>query len=205
MADGTLCYYNYYDNQLYAIAKGPSKTTVTASPKVSVLGDKVLVEGNVIDISAGTKQNEQATRFPAGVPAVSEASMSAWMEYVYMKQEKPTNATGVSVIVSVVDPNGNNYNVGTTTSDASGAFKLAFDPQVPGEYTIMASFAGSSSYYGSSAETAVYVGEAHATATPTAAPVQSMVDQYFVPAIVGIIVAIVVCFAITIVLLRKRP
>jgi len=205
LADGTLCYYNYYDNQLYAIAKGPSKTTVTASPKVSVLGDKILVEGNVIDISAGTKQNEQATRFPAGVPAVSEASMSAWMEYVYMKQEKPTNATGVSVIVSVVDPNGNNYNVGTTTSDASGAFKLAFDPQVPGEYTVIASFAGSGSYYGSSAETAVYIGEAHATATPTAAPVQSMVDQYFVPAVVGIIVAIVVCFAITIVLLRKRP
>ena len=95
LADGTLCYYNYYDNQLYAIAKGPSQTTVTASPKVSVFGDKVRLEGTVVDISAGTKQNEQAVRFPAGVPAVSEASMSAWMEYVYMKQEKPTNATGI--------------------------------------------------------------------------------------------------------------
>ncbi len=73
-------------------------------------GDKVLVEGTVIDISAGTQQNEQAARFPAGVPAVSDASQAAWMEYVYMKQEKPTNATGVSVIVSVVDPNGNYYN-----------------------------------------------------------------------------------------------
>ena len=66
-------------------------------------------------------------------------------------------------------------------------------------------FAGSGSYYGSSAETAVYVGEAHATVAPTAAPVESIADQYFVPAVVGIIVAIVVCFAITIVLLRKRP
>ena len=205
LADGTLCYYNYYDNQLYAIAKGPSQTTVTASPKVSVFGDKVIVEGTVIDISAGTKQNEQAVRFPAGVSAVSDASMSAWMEYVYMKQEKPTNATGVSVVVSVVDPNGNSYPVGTTTSDSSGAFKLAFNPQVSGEYTILASFAGSGSYYGSSAETAVYISEAHPTATPTAAPVQSMVDQYFVPAIVGIILAIVVCFAVTIVLLKKRP
>ena len=110
LADGTLCYYNYYDNQLYAIAKGPSQTTVTASPKVSVFGDKVLVEGKVIDISSGTKQNEQAARFPAGVPAVSDASMSAWMEYIYMKQAKPTNATGVPVIISVVDPNGNIYN-----------------------------------------------------------------------------------------------
>jgi hypothetical protein len=127
------------------------------------------------------------------------------MEYVYMKQEMPTTATGVPVTVSVVDPNGNYYTVGTTTSDTSGAFKLAFDPQVPGEYTILASFAGSGSYYKSSAETAVYVGEPHVTVAPTAAPVQSMADQYFVPAVVGIIVAIVVCFAVTIVLLRKRP
>jgi hypothetical protein len=205
LADGTLCYYNYYDNQLYAIAKGPSQTTVTASPKVSVFGDKVLVEGKVIDISSGTKQNEQAARFPAGIPAISDASMSAWMEYIYMKQEKPSNATGVSVIVSVVDPNGNIYNVGTTTSDANGAFKLAFTPQVPGEYTVLASFAGSGSYYGSSAETAVYVDQAAATPTPTAEPAQSIADQYFVPAVAGIIVAIVVCFAVTIVLLRKRP
>ncbi len=205
LADGTLCYYNYYDNQLYAIAKGPSQTTVTASPKVSVFGDKVLVEGTVVDISAGTKQNEQAVRFPAGVPAVSEASMSAWMEYVYMKQEKPTNATGIPITVSVIDPNGNNYPVGTTTSDASGAFKLAFNPQVPGEYTIIASFTGTGSYYGSSAETAVYVGEAHATATPQPTQPPSMADQYLLPGIIGIIVAIIVVGAIVIIALRKRP
>jgi outer membrane protein assembly factor BamB len=205
LADGTLCYYNYYDNQLYAIAKGPSQTTVTASPKVSVFGDKVLVEGKVTDISAGTKQNEQAVRFPAGVPAVADASMSAWMEYVYMKQEKPTNATGIPITVSVIDPNGNNYPVGTTTSDASGAFKLAFNPQVPGEYTIIASFTGTGSYYGSSAETAVYVGEAHATATPTPTPVQSMADLYLVPGIIGIIIAIIAVGAVIIIALRKRP
>ena len=205
LADGTLCYYNYYDNQLYAIAKGPSQTTVTASPKVSVFGDKVLVEGNVVDISAGTQQKEQAARFPAGVPAVSDASMSAWMEYVYMKQEKPTTATGVQVIVSVVDPNGNYYDVGTTTSDLSGAFKLAFDPQVPGQYTILASFTGSGSYYKSSAETAVYVGQAHATATPQPTQAPSMADQYLLPGIIGIIVAIIAVGAIIILALRKRP
>ena len=97
LADGTLVYYNYYDNQIYAIAKGPSQTTVTASPKVSTYGDKVLVEGTVTDISVGTQQTEQAARFPAGVPAVSDASQAAWMEYVYMKQGSPTNATGVPV------------------------------------------------------------------------------------------------------------
>ena len=77
--------------QIYCFGKGPSATTVTASPKVSVNGDSVLVEGTVIDTAAGTKQNEQAARFPNGVPAVSDASMSAWMEYVYM--QKPRRLT----------------------------------------------------------------------------------------------------------------
>ena len=75
-ADGVLIYWNNYDAQIYAIGKGPSSTTVTASPKVSALGSSVLIEGTVIDISAGTQQNEQAARFPNGVPAVSDASPS---------------------------------------------------------------------------------------------------------------------------------
>jgi hypothetical protein len=205
LADGTLCYYNYYDNQIYAIAKGPSQTTVTASPKVSTNGDKVLVEGTVTDISAATKQNEQAARFPAGVPAVSDASQSKWMEYVYMKQERPFNATGVPVTLSVMDPNGNYYTVGTTTSDSNGAYKLAFTPQVPGEYTIYASFAGSGSYYGSSAETAAYVDQAAATPTPAATPAPSMADLYFVPGIISVIIAIIIVGIALLFALRKRP
>jgi outer membrane protein assembly factor BamB len=205
LADGTLAYYNYYDNQIYAIAKGPSQTTVTASPKVSTFGEKVLVEGTVTDISAGTKQNEQAARFPAGVPAVSDASQSAWMEYVYMKQEKPANATGVPIVISVMDPNGNYYTVGTAISDAGGAFKLAFDPQVPGEYTIYANFAGSGSYFGSHSETGVFIEQAHPTATPAPTPVQSMADQFLIPGIIGIIIAIVVVGLVIILVLRKRP
>jgi len=205
LADGTLVYYNYYDNSIYAVAKGPSQTTVTASPKVSTNGDKVLVEGTVIDISAGTAKTEIAARFPAGVPAVSDASQAKWMEYIYMKQERPFNATGVPVTISVLDPNGNYYTVGTTTSDSNGAFKLAFTPQVPGEYTVYASFAGSGSYYGSNAETGIYVDEAAATPTPPATPAPTMADLYFVPAIIGIIVAIIVVGAATILALRKRP
>ena len=58
----------------------------------------------VTDISAGSKQNEQAADFPNGVPCVSDASMSGWMQYVYMQQPEPTNATGVPVTISVVDP-----------------------------------------------------------------------------------------------------
>jgi hypothetical protein len=127
------------------------------------------------------------------------------MEYVYMKQPAPTNATGVEVTISVVDPNGNYYNVGTTTSDTSGSFKLAFDPQVPGAYTILASFTGSGSYYGSTAETAIVVDEA-ATTAPTETPPASMADQYLIPLGIAIIATIlIVGVVLVLVILRKRP
>lgn len=75
IADGILIYWNNYDHQVYAVGKGPSATTVSIQNDVTTHGNKVLVKGSVIDISAGTKQNEQAARFPNGVPAVSDASM----------------------------------------------------------------------------------------------------------------------------------
>ena len=205
LADGTLVYYNYYDNQIYAIAKGPSQTTVTASPKVSIDGDKVLVEGTVTDISVGTKSTELSARFPAGVPAVSDASQAAWMEYVYMKQARPTDATGVPVVLSALDPNGNYIVIGTATSDSNGAFKLAFTPEVPGTYTVFATFQGSGSYYGSTAETGIYVDEAEVTPAPTAAP-ESVADMYFIPAIAGLFVLIIVVLVLLLVLMmKKRP
>ncbi len=202
LADGTLVYYNYYDNQLYAIAKGPSQTSVTASPKVSIEGGKVIVEGTVVDISSGTKQSEQAFRFPSGVPAMSDESQADWMEYVYMNQEKPTDATGVDVTISVVDPNGNFYSVGTATTDLSGSFQMVFTPEVPGEYTVMAAFAGTGSYYGSSAQTGLYVDNA-VTAAPTADPTPTMADQYFLP-MSGAIIAVIVVMGIAILLVALR-
>lgn len=205
LADGTLVYYNYYDNQLYAIAKGPTQTTVTASPKVSFHGEKILLEGTVIDISPGTKQHEQAMRFPNGVPAISDESQAEWMEYVYMKQERPTNATGVPVVVSVLDPNGNYFVIGTATSDAYGTFRLPFTPEVPGTYTVVATFEGSGSYYGSYAATSIYVDEPAATATPMPTPAPSAADLYFIPAIIGIIVAIFLAAAAIVLVLRKKP
>ena len=42
-------------------------------------GQSVVIRGTVMDISAGTKQNEQASDFPNGVPVCSDASMSQWM------------------------------------------------------------------------------------------------------------------------------
>ncbi|MEM4733410.1 MAG: PQQ-binding-like beta-propeller repeat protein, partial [Candidatus Bathyarchaeia archaeon] len=104
IADGILIYWNNYDHQIYAVGKGPSATSVSIQNDVVTHGSKVLVKGSVIDISAGTRQHEQAARFPNGVPAVADESMSAWMEYVYMQKPRPADVKGVEVVVSVLDP-----------------------------------------------------------------------------------------------------
>jgi hypothetical protein len=205
-ADGILIYWNNYDGQIYALGKGPSALTVEA-PKAAIgLETSLVISGTVTDISAGTKQQEQAARFPNGVPAVSDAAQPQWMEYVYMQKGRPTNTTGVPVSIDVIDSNGNYRNIGTTTSDASGAFSLQWTPDIAGKYTVVATFAGSESYWPSYSETSFAVDPAAATPVSTVAPGQSVSDMYFVPAVAGIIVAIFVVGAIlAILLLRKRP
>jgi len=205
IGDNIIAMLNSYQQHIYAIGKGPSATTVSIQNDVTTHGNKVLVKGTVIDISAGTKQHEQAARFPSGVPAVSDASMGAWMEYVYMQKPRPTDVTGVEVVISVVDPNGNSYEVGRTTSDASGGFKLMFTPEVPGEYTVIAAFAGSESYWPSYAHTYLGVEDApQPTPAPTPTPAP-MTDTYILGSTAGIIIAIVVVGLLLVLLLRKRP
>jgi outer membrane protein assembly factor BamB len=204
IGDSVIATMDSYDQRVYGIGKGPSETTVTASPKVSVHGDSVLVEGMVTDISPGTEDYALTARFPNGVPAVSDDSMSDWMLYVYKQFTRPANATGVEVALSVFDPNGNIYDIGTATTDAEGNFKLLWEPPVPGEYTVIATFAGSEGYWPSHAETAVGVTEApEATPAPTPEPA-STADLYFVPATAGIIIAIAVVGIVLILMLRKR-
>jgi hypothetical protein len=204
IADGFFVFLNCYDMQVYCVGKGPSATTVSTQNDVTILGNKVLVKGNVLDIAAGTKQNEQAARFPYGVPAVSDGNMTAWMEYVYMQKPRPTDVTGVEVVLTVYDPNGNTYEVGTTTTDADGNFKCVFDPEVPGEYTIVASFAGSESYWPSHASTALFVDEPVATAEPTPTPAPPMTDMYVLGVGGGAIIAIVAIGIVLMLMLKKR-
>jgi hypothetical protein len=204
IGDSIIATMDTYDQRIYAIGKGPSATTVAASPKISVHGDNVLVEGMVTDISAGTKSDALTARFPNGVPAVSDENMSAWMLHVYKQFELPTNVLGVDVVVSVLDPNNNCYEVATTTSDASGYFGCTFTPLVPGLYTVIATFEGSGAYYGSFAETFVNVDEAPAATTqPTPTPA-SIADMYLLPATIGIIIAIVVATIVIVLMLRRR-
>ncbi len=101
---------------------------------------------------------------------MSDASMTDWMGYVYQQKPLPTNAAGVTVTLSVFDPNKNTYDIGTVTSDANGLFHLMWKPPVPGEYVVYAKFAGTNAYWPSSTATAVAVVEAPAVSpvvTPT--------------------------------------
>ena len=204
IGDSVIATMDTYDQRVYAIGKGPSKTTVTAGPKVSSEGSSVLVEGMVTDVSPGTNDIKLTMRFPNGVPAVCDANQSEWMLYVYKQFERPTDIIGVDVVISVIDPNNNCYAVGTTTSDSSGFFKASFTPLVPGEYTIISSFEGSEAYYGSFAETAIKVEQAPAaTDAPTPTPA-SIADMYLLPATIGIIIAIVVATIVIVLMLRRR-
>ena len=205
IGDGVLTYWNNYDDSIYAVGKGPSQLTVSVANDVVSSGNSVMVKGNIIDISAGTKQKEQAARFPNGVPAVGDAGQSEWMEYVYMQKPRPTNTTGLPITLSVVDSNGNYRQIGTATSDADGFFSYAWMPDIDGKFTVYASFSGSESYWPSHAVTAFNVDPAPATPTPAPTAPASVADTYFVPAIVALFVVIVAIGVVTMLMVRKRP
>src|SRR5450756_1150665 len=93
--------YNTYDQQVYAVGKGPSATTVQAPLTGVKAGDSVIIQGSVTDVSPGTKQDSIALRFPNGVPAVSDADIGEWMKYVYVDFSRPM-ANGVQVTLDAV-------------------------------------------------------------------------------------------------------
>jgi hypothetical protein len=207
IADGYEVELNGYDMQVYSIGSGPSATTVQAPQPVVTAGSSTFIQGTVMDTSAGTKQTEQLADFPNGVPCASDASMANWMAYVYQQQAEPTNFTGVTVTLTAIDPNGNFITLGTATTDANGMFHYTWTPpSIPGTYSVTATFGGTNGYWGSSAETNMVVQSApSATAAPTPAPA-SVVNTYFVPAVIAIIVVILIVGALLAILtLRKRP
>jgi hypothetical protein len=204
IGDSVIVTQDTYDQRVYAIGKGPSATTAVIQTDKIVEGETALVTGMVTDVSPGTNDIKVTMRFPNGVPAVSDANQTDWMLYVYKQFERPADIIGVDVAISVMDPNNNCYEVGTATSDASGFFSCDFVPLVPGKYTVIATFAGSKAYCGSFAESALYVEQAPAvTAAPTPTPA-SVADLYFVPAVSGIIVAIIIVGALLALLLLRR-
>jgi hypothetical protein len=206
IADGYATFFNGYDQQIYVIGRGPSQTTVNAPNAAITYGQALVIRGTVTDVSAGTTQTQQAADFPNGIPVCSDASMREWMGYVYQQQGKPSNFTGVPVTINVLDSNGNYRTIGTATTDATGSYSLTWTPDIPGNFTVFANFEGTNGYWPSSSETTFNMMNAPAaTATPTPTPT-SVADMYFVPAIAGLFVVIIVGLAVlALLMLRKRP
>jgi outer membrane protein assembly factor BamB len=206
MADGYAATFNGYDNQVYCIGRGPSATTVSAPDVAVQAGTTVVIKGTVTDVAAGTKQTEQAGKFPNGVPVASDAIMKDWMGYVYQDQVRPTNFTGVPVTISVVDPNGNYQVIGTTKTTISGTYSLSWKtPDVAGTYQVTATFAGTNAYYPSYSQNAFAVDEAAPTATPQPTQPPSAADLYFLPMSIAIIIVMVVIGAVIVLLQKKHP
>jgi outer membrane protein assembly factor BamB len=188
ISDGYLVSYNAEDNRMYVFGKGPSATTVSATPKILAQEASVLIEGTVTDQSAGQ----------IGTPAIADQYMSEWMSYLKRQQPIPMDAKGVTVKLEAIGPNGNTVEIGTTTSDMSGMFKKMWTPPSTGEYTIVATFEGSNSYGSSYAETAIGVVSVASTQTTETSSIP--VDLYIIVATIIILIAI----AVAIILLRKK-
>jgi len=164
LADGIIVGLDTYDNRIYAFGTGASKTTATAPKTAIPLGSSVVIEGTVTDQSPGTQDYSLTARYPNGVPAIADQYMTEWMEHLYRQFSIPKDATGVEVVITTLDPNGNTYELDRTTTDLSGTFGCAITPPVPGLYKIIVTFEGSDSYYGSYAETYICVEEASSPA-----------------------------------------
>ncbi|MDR2707922.1 MAG: hypothetical protein LBB87_04175, partial [Nitrososphaerota archaeon] len=120
------------------------------------LGQKALLTGTVLDLSPAQ----------VGAPCVSRGSMAALMEQIHMQAQVGgiygnVSLVGVPVSLDVLGPNGNYYNIGTTTSDGySGTFGFSdWVPEVAGQYTVTATFMGDESYGSSYATTYLVVSE----------------------------------------------
>jgi hypothetical protein len=204
ISDSHIIYLDAHDDNIYCLGKGPSATTVAASPEISVHGNSVMIKGTVTDqTSSGRINVAGSTDFTLkGTPAISDADQEAWMEHMFQQRPIPTDAKGVEVSLDTIDPNGNYVHIATVTSDITGTYGYAFTPDVPGTYQIIATFAGSGAYGPSSATTYLSVSEAPPATAPPEYP--QPIDNTMT--IIGVGIAIIIAVAIaTILLLRKRP
>ena len=127
--------------------------------------------------------------------------MGEWMEYVYMQKPRPSSVTGVPVSIDVIDSNGNFRNIGTATSNANGVFSFTWTPDIEGTYTVIATFAGSESYYPSHAESSFTAMAAVPTPSPIPVATLPPTEMYFAASTVAIIIAIALA---TVLIVKKK-
>ncbi len=200
IGDSIIATMDTYDQQIYAIGKGPSTMTLTAPDTAVAANTAVMLKGTIMDNSPGVSSDALQLRFPNGVPVVADQYQSEWMLYVYKQFSQPMSATGVAISIDATDPNGNPVHLGDTTSDASGHFAFEFTPTTDGQYTIYATFAGSAAYYSSYAQNAMTVAAAQPTATPT-----QIANTPYEMYTIGMGIAIIAVVAIVgLLILRKK-
>jgi hypothetical protein len=186
------------DGIQYGFGKGLTTTTVSIQNDVISKGLNTLIKGTVMDMSPG-KPN---------TPAVSEADMSEWMDYLYGQNatliNNPPKPEGVTVRLAAVDSSGNVIDLGTTTSDSTGQFAIAWKPSTEDTYKIYATYDGSESYWGSYAGTALSVETA--TDTSPTQPQQSPPDytMTIIGAAIAVIIAVAIVGLLIFLALRKR-
>ncbi len=213
IADGYLVAANAYDGYMYVFGMGQSATAVTAPLTTVTQGTSVLIQGTVMDKSAATTTSPEYAPGQS-VPCVSDASMSTWMEYLYMQAPiggiwGNATITGVPVTLTATSSTGTVYNIGTvTTNGYFGAFTTTWTPPAAGLYTISAVYAGDDSYGSSAASTGLSVAApvATPTPTPTVTPPSNLANTtdlitYIAIAVIAIIIAIAI---VGILILRKH-
>jgi hypothetical protein len=87
-----------------------------------------------------------------------------------------------------------------------GSYSFCWVPDIAGKYSVYVTFAGSNAYYDSTAANSFVVNQALPTEAPTATQTQSAVDLYFLPAVAGLLVAIIVIgLVLALLIMKKRP
>jgi hypothetical protein len=187
-----------YTGTTYCFGKGKSEVTVEAPLTAVAAGDRITIQGTVMDMSPAQP----------GTPAISDADMGTWMDYMHMQNatliNNPPCPTGVPVKLIVIHPDGNVEWIYTRTTDMYGNFAHAYEPPTEGIYKIIASFDGSESYWPSAAETAIAV-------EPGSSPAKQFGWQELTKAPISIELAIMAAVTVAVVLgvvsywmLRKR-
>jgi outer membrane protein assembly factor BamB len=203
IGDSIIATMDSYDQRVYAIGKGPSATKIDEITDLVIKGESAQVQGLVKDISPGTNDYAITSRFPDGVPVVSDASMGDWMKYVYMQFARPTDSAGVPVKIEIIDPNGEYSWIGTATTDPDGNFAYSFIPQIEGQYMIISTFDGSASYYGSHDIAYIMVDPAPSPSSPITpeTPVEPLITTEVAAVLIAAIAAVVI---IVFLILRRK-
>ncbi|MDR2719480.1 MAG: hypothetical protein LBC03_01570, partial [Nitrososphaerota archaeon] len=196
IGDSIIATMDTYDQQIYAIGKGPSEVTISVSNAITTSGQPIKITGTVMDVSPGTEQDNLKYRFPKGVPAVSDESQSEWMLYLYKQFEQPPNVKGIEITLYAYDGE-NAIDIGKTTSNSRGTYAIDWIPTKEGTYDIWAYFEGTEAFYGADAQTELSV---YAAAPPVEQPSNPPYEWY----IIGVGIAIIAVVIIGILLILRK-